>query len=421
MASFSFRAGNARKIARLPLYALGRLVTLVLPRTRRWVFGCGAGIGDGPLELWRVAQDRGRDAVWLTDDPDEARQAAALGIAALRTSSLAGFWATARAGVIVVAYGLGDVNPYAISGGLFGRPVVAQLWHGIPLKRVGLDAPETVRSPIPVAAPLVSRAIGILYRLSARRIDILPAASHLVRGRLESAFGLPDDRIVVTGEPRVDALSRGTADERRAHARALLRRLIPDLLGGPRLVLYAPTWRDGEPDPAVPGADDWRAIDETLARHDAVLLVRSHRLGAGDYAPPAGVSRVRALGADVLGDVTPALPGLDALVTDYSSLAYDVALVPLPVLFLAPDVEAYARRRGFYGAYGDVAGDDVATTWGELVPQLDALLGDDAVAAERIRRSRALSERVHAFRDGRSAERVYRAIEARIAREEGIG
>ncbi|WP_203138185.1 CDP-glycerol glycerophosphotransferase family protein [Microbacterium sp. JZ31] len=411
---FSFGAGNARKLARIPLYALGRLVTLFVPRTDRWVFGCGAGIGDGPLELWRVAEDNGRDAVWLTDDPRAARDAAALGIPTLRASSLAGFWATARAGVIVVAYGLGDVNPYAISGGVTGRPVVAQLWHGIPLKRIGLDAPETLRSPVRFAAPLISSALGILYRLSSRRIDILPAASHLVRGRLESAFGLPHDRILVTGEPRVDVLSRGTAEERRQGARALLRRLIPDLPAGePRLVLYAPTWRDGEPDPAVPGEEDWRAIDETLARHDAVLLVRSHRLGAGDYAPPAGVQRVRALDADLLPDVTVALPGLDALVTDYSSLVYDVALVPLPVLFLAPDVAAYARRRGFYGAYRDIAGDEVATTWRELLPQLDALLGDEAVSAERIRRSRELSARVHAFHDDRSAERVYAAIAAR--------
>ena len=411
MASFSFRAGNARKIARLPLYALGRLATFVVPRTDRWVFGCGAGIGDGPLEVWRVARAHGRDAVWLTDDAGEARTAASLGIPTVRKSSLAGFWATARAGVIVVAYGLGDVNPYALSGPV----ILAQLWHGIPLKRIGLDAPETLRSPVPFAESLVSRLLGVLYRLSNHRIDILPAASHLVRGRLETAFGLPEDRIVVTGEPRVDVLSRGTAEQRRRDARALIAGVIPDLPEQARLVLYAPTWRDGDADPAVPSEVDWRAIDEVLERRDAIMLVRSHRLGEGEYAPPAGVTRVRAFGADVRGDVTAALPGLDALITDYSSLAYDTALVPLPVLFLAPDVAAYARRRGFYGAYADVAGEDVATSWADLLPQLDALLGDTEVAARRTERARRVSDRVHAFRDGRSAERVYEAISARLA------
>ena len=410
MASFSFRAGNARKITRLPLYALGRLVTLVVPRTHRWVFGCGAGTGDGPLEVWRVAERHGHEALWLTDDAEEARAAAALGIPTKPKSTLAGFWATARAGVIVVAYGLGDVNPYALSGGA----VIAQLWHGIPLKRIGLDAPETLRSPLPFAEQLVSRVLGVLYRLSNRRIDVLPAASHLVRGRLESAFGLPEDRIIVTGEPRVDALSRGTAEQRRGDARALIARHVPGLPEAARLILYAPTWRDGDPDPAVPSDGDWHAIDEVLARHDAVLLVRPHRLGAGDYVPPADATRVRHLGADVLPDVTAALPGLDALITDYSSLAYDTALVPLPVLFLAPDVAEYARRRGFYGAYRDIAGDDAAAGWTQLLPQLDALLGDADVARARTERARRVSDRVHAFHDGRSAERVYDAIRARI-------
>ncbi|GAA3650657.1 CDP-glycerol glycerophosphotransferase family protein [Microbacterium marinilacus] len=412
MASFSFGAGNARKIARLPLYALGRLVTAVTPRTDRWAFGCGAGLGDGPLELWRVAVDRGRDAVWLSDDEDELRDARARGMRAVRKSSFAGFWETARAGVLVVAYGFGDVNPYAVSGGF-----VAQLWHGVPLKRIGLDAPETVRSPLDdtrgplrLLAPALRVALRGMYRTAARRIDLMPAASHLVRGRLESAFGLPDDRIVVTGEPRADVLSRGSDAERRAEGRALIRRLIPDLPADGRLVLYAPTWRDGEPDPAVPGAEDWRAIEDVMARNDAVLLVRSHRLGAGEYRPPADVGHVRALGADLLADVTPALAGVDVLVTDYSSLAYDVALVPLPVLFLAPDVAVYARRRGFYGRFEDVAGGDAAESWAALAPRLDRLLGDAEAAAEATARSAALSERVHAHRDGRSAERVYDAI-----------
>src|SRR5690606_24663291 len=97
-----------------------------------------------------------------------------------------------------------------------------------------------------------------------------------------------------------------------------------------RLVLYAPTWRDGEPDPAIPDAAQWRAIVDALERRDAVLLVRSHPLGAGEYAPPFATERVRALGSDRVADVTPLLPGIDVLVTDYSSLAFDAALVPVP-------------------------------------------------------------------------------------------
>ena len=249
-----------------------------------------------------------------------------------------------------------------------------------------------------------------MFRGAAQRIRVLPAASHLVRGRLESAFALPDDRVPVTGEPRVDVLSRGTAEQRRVAARTALARLCGPFDDAARLVLYAPTWRDGAADPAVPTREEWKLLLAALDRLDAVLLVRSHPLGAGEYAPPRSTDRVRRLGSDIAADVAPLLPGVDVIVTDYSSLVYDSALVPVPVVFLAPDLEDYARRRGFYGRYSDVAGDDWATAWSEAVGQLDRVLTDEAESERRLERARRLSARVHAFRDGGNAERVYRAI-----------
>ncbi|WP_243074607.1 CDP-glycerol glycerophosphotransferase family protein [Microbacterium sp. SS28] len=421
MASFSFGAGNAAKLARLPLYAAGRLATLVVPRTSdEWVFGCAVGIADGALALWDVARAHGHPAVWLVENDRQARDAAARGIPSIPKHSLRGFWRTARARVVVVTHGFGDANRYAVTGAF-----VVQLWHGIPLKRIGLDSPETLRPPAALGRGILSliarRILRIAYRRAAQRIGVLPAASHAVRGRLESAFALPDARVPVTGEPRVDVLSRASPAERRAAARQRLDAAAGPLDASARIVLYAPTWRDGEPDPAVPSADEWRGIVEVLQRHDAVLLVRSHPLGAGEYRPPAPTERVRSLGSDLVADVTPLLPGLDALVTDYSSLVFDSALVPLPVVFLAPDVEAYRRRRGFYGTYADVAGDEAVSDWTGAAARLDAIFGDEAARDRALARARKLDQRVHAHRDGRNTERVYRAILAGLEPKEGNG
>jgi CDP-glycerol glycerophosphotransferase (TagB/SpsB family) len=419
VASFSFGAGNAKKLAAIPLYALGRLLTLVVPRSKdEWVFGCAVGIGDGALALWHVAAADGRRAVWLIGSPREARDAAARGIPTVPKHSLQGLWRTARARVVVVTHGFGDVNRYAVSGAF-----IVQLWHGIPLKRIGLDSPATVRPPDAIARTPLAQPVRVLlrrmYRAATRRIRLLPAASHLVRGRLESAFALSDARVPVTGEPRVDVLSAGSARDRRSAAREALSAALPRLEPSSLLVLYAPTWRDGAPDPAVPSAEEWRRIVDVLTRHGATMLVRSHPLGAGEYAPSFATDRVQSLGSDLVPDITPVLPALDALVTDFSSLAFDAALVPLPVVFLAPDVEDYRRRRGFYGRYADVAGEDWATDWAGAADQLEALLGDTAEHDRRLASSRALSERVHAHRDGRNAHRVYRAILAGLAADLG--
>ncbi|WP_091231742.1 CDP-glycerol glycerophosphotransferase family protein [Microbacterium sp. 3J1] len=408
MASFSFGSGNAAKLLRIPLYLAGRVGTLLVPRGDRWVFGCGAGIGDGALALWRLADERGHDTLWLTASDREDQDAAALGIRTVRKDTLRGWWATARAAVVVVTHGLGDVNRYADSGAF-----VVQLWHGIPLKRIGLDSPATTQVPAVPGASLLRRLIGLLYRSAAQRIRVLPAASHRSRGRLESAFALGDDRVVVTGEPRVDVLSQGTADERTARASSVLRHALGEELPvGSRTILYAPTWRDGAADPAIPDTAQWTAIVRALEEHDAALLIRSHPLGEGGYHPPK-TGRVRMLGSGLVPDVTPVLPAIDVLITDYSSLAYDVGLLEMPVLYLAPDAEEYARTRGFYGRYEDVAGSDVAEDWDAVLLRLGALLADDGVFEAASRRSATLSAEMHAFRDGRNTRRVYDTIRAR--------
>ena len=410
MASFSFGAGNAQKLRRIPLYVAGRLLTALVPRTRdRWVFGCAVGVTDGALALWREAEARDERAIWLVADADQSREAERLGIPWIEKDSLRGLWATARARVIVVTHGFGDVQRYALTGAF-----IVQLWHGIPLKRIGLDSAETTRA----GSRLARRVLAVSYRRTTRQISLLPAASHLVRARLETAFALPDARLPVTGEPRVDVLSRGSAAERRSAAREEIERTLGRSVGDSRVVLYAPTWRDGDADPAVPDAGEWDAIATALDRLGATLLVRSHPLGDGDYAPPVPTDRVAALGSDRVADVTPLLSGVDVLITDFSSLAFDASLVPLPVLFFAPDLEEYTARRGLYGTYADVAGPDPARSWGDVLERLGGILDDPS---EAIDASRRRSAAVHAHRDGRNTERVYREIRRRLGAAEHTG
>ena len=365
MARFTFGAGNARKLLRLPLYALGALATLVVPRTNRlWVFGSGIGVGEGALPLYRAARERldGTRLVWLATTGAELAEARRLGLDAELKTGWRGFRLTLRARVLVVTHGFGDVNRFATRGGF-----VAQLWHGIPLKRLHLDSPATLRVSFLPDHRLVRAVVARAYRVAGRGIRLFPVASELVAARIASAFGIPRDRIVVTGDPRDDALLDPG----------------PPLLdaGGARTILYAPTWRDGDPDPAAPTSEQWDAVGAWLERHDAVLYVRTHPLGAGDYAAgPARSDRVRMLGGDRVRDVNAVLPEIDVLLTDYSSIAFDFALLGRPIVFLAADLEQYAKRRGLYDAYREFSGGRHATAWEGALELLGAALAGDPVA-----------------------------------------
>ena len=220
---FSFASGNVKKLAAVPLYALGAAASALIPRSDDlWVFGCGSGIGEGSLALFRYARqmDAGLRLTWLARDDRDLATATALGIPAVLKSSRRGLWLTLRARVAVVTHGFGDANRYGLRG-----TVVVQLWHGIPLKLIQLDSAATTRISVPLLSAQLRGLLRRFYRGGYRAIALMPAASELVASRLRSAFALPADRVVVTGDERrrvvIGRPPRARADRaRRARNRA---------------------------------------------------------------------------------------------------------------------------------------------------------------------------------------------------------
>jgi CDP-glycerol glycerophosphotransferase len=406
---FTFARGNTTKLLSAPLYALGAVASAVVPRRHTsWVFGCGSGVGEGAIALFKTARDSdpSLELLWLARDAAELRAATRLGMPAVLRSSGRGLWATLRARVIVVTHGLGDANRFGVRGAF-----VVQLWHGIPLKKIQLDSPVTFGSAAP---SVVQQALRRAYRRTASAIRLMPAASELSASRLRTAFGLPSDRVVVTGDPRDDVLSQGTEQSRVETARALLESTVGPLADA-GLILYAPTWRDGERDPGVPSIEEWRLIDEYLAASNRVLVLRPHPHGIGDYGAGLRLSdRIRMLAAADQNDVTPVLPAIDLLVTDYSSIAYDFALTSRPIAFLAPDVERYTATRGLYEPYERFSGGTELGSWTELIAMLGRAEAEPEIMDQLRRNSRDLADAHHAFRDGRNTERVYGEIVTRL-------
>lgn len=414
MSRFTFARGNARKVLALPLYLLGATLSLMVPRSGdHWVFGSGIGVGEGALALYREVEktEPATRLVWLAGDKGELRRATGAGMPAVLARSWQGLWLTLRARVIVVTHGFGDVNRYGIRGGF-----IVQLWHGIPLKLIHLDSPATTRSLLLPNSPVPRRMLQWMYRRAADGIRLMPAASEVAAARLRTAFRLPADRVVVTGDPRDDVLLQGTPESRGSGARAALGTALGlEIPSISRLLLYAPTWRDGKPDPCIPDPGQWARIAGYLERTDSFLIVRPHPLGVGDYA--AGLEhspRIRLLGAELQNDITPLLPAVELLVTDYSSIAYDFALTGGGILFLAPDIETYSRSRGLYEPYERFSGGSHVASWDALLELLE-LVDRDAAARERLSANTlAIAERNHAFHDGQNSRRVYTEIIKRL-------
>ena len=119
------------------------------------------------------------------------------------------------------------------------------------------------------------------------------------------------------------------------------------------------------------------------------------------------------MGPNLQRDINPVLPAFDAVITDYSSIVFDFALVGHPVVFFAPDLDTYAATRGFYVPFDEFTGGRAVTTWDETMVQLSAVLdeGPDGVAH---RHAKHLLTEFFDHPDGSATERVYDAITAAI-------
>jgi CDP-glycerol glycerophosphotransferase len=199
------------------------------------------------------------------------------------------------------------------------------------------------------------------------------------------------------GYPRNDRLALAEPDEISA---------ARDELGadGRTVVLYAPTHREYAAQP--PDLLDPAHLADALGP-DVLLLLRSH------YLDPEGAPLSHPGIRDVSAhpSIEDLLLASDILITDYSSLMFDYAVLDRPIIVYAPDWDAYRRTRGItFDLLAEPPG-VVATSQADLV---DAFITDE-VHSEAATKARAqFRERFCYLDDGRAADRVVRRVFADV-------
>lgn len=409
--TYSFASANLAKLAATPRYLWGAIRSFGVPRDPKlWVIGSNFGLSDGAWAFHQAASrlDDPPRIVWQVVGEQQRAQAIEAGVAWVDRDSRQGFEVALRAGVIAVTHGLGDVNRYAQRGA-----VIVQLWHGSPLKKLNLDSPNVLNLGRAGRIPGLAKAMRAMYRFGTSHIAVFPVACAEFADSIRSAFGLSPSQVPAIGEPREDELFHGSTDERRAASRQLWQAALPDL-GDRRLILQAPTWRDGEVDPTIPSAADWKRLEEFCERTDSILVIRPHPKSVGDYRSSS--SRIRVIDGSRQPHIMPLLWGVDVLITDYSSMLFDFSITGAPILYLAPDLEHYRETRGLYIDYADICGGEPLRTWDAVVDRMESWSDPAALAAEHANTA-AIFDRFIPHRDGRNSERTVARVLELLARQ----
>jgi CDP-glycerol glycerophosphotransferase len=377
-----FRSGRLYRPAMNGIGAVGRL----LPRRDLVVFesDTGRAAADSPRAIYDELVDRGSTlaTVWSTRSTFRPRDVSTRKV---EPDSPAFHWHLSRARYWVNNQNFGPMVTPA------KRTTYLQTWHGTPLKRMQFDAVSTT-----------GRAEGYLDRVARKTgtWSVLLSPSAYATTAFRSAFRY-DGPVLEVGYPRNDKL----ADDPQTHGELARRRLG---IGSDRhVVLYAPTFRDDVKQGrqfAWDGAVDWTALVAGLSDR-TVVLVRRHSVVRGSMRIPPELEH-RVVDVSDHPDVQDLLCAADVLVTDYSSVMFDYAILDRPIVLFCYDLEHYRDDlRGFYLDLQDEAPGPIVATQEELRKSLVA--AETGTAPEEFAaRRRAFRERFAPLDDGQAARRV---------------
>lgn len=278
--------------------------------------------------------------------------------------------------------------------------VYVQCWHGTPLKRLGYDITNSDNAMNSV------KEIREKYRTDAERFSYLLSPCDFVTQKFTSAWNLKESGkqnvILETGYPRNDFLTTFSEDDVDRIKRTLNLQETKK-----KIILYAPTWRDNQHDAekgyVYDNPIDFDYLQEKL-EDEYVILFRAHYLVADSFDFEAYKGFV--YDVSKFDDINELYVIADLLITDYSSVFFDYAILERPMFFYMYDMEEYRdEMRGFYLDINQLPG-AILKTETELVEAI-CQSAFSSVEQEMIE---AFNREYNLKNDGKATERLVKTI-----------
>lgn len=255
---------------------------------------------------------------------------------------------------------------------------VIQIWHACgAFKMFGKDG---------------SNVSGKLETSTHIQYNLVTVSANNIRNIYAKAFGIDMERVAALGCPRTDTFFD---TEEIAKRTKNVYENYPQLKGK-SVILYAPTFRDKGKDRTVFKPKlDFKKLSESL-KENQVFVVAPHPLMKNQIVPEGlkNVIQIQDISTNDLMFVS------SMLITDYSSVIFEYALLRKPMVFYCYDLDEY--NRGFYLKYPD----DLP---GEVLYNMDELL--EYLSDEE--KCNTISDKYEAFIknymsacDGHSSERI---------------
>lgn len=272
-----------------------------------------------------------------------------------------------------------------------------QTWHGTPLKRLAADMDE-VHMPGTNTVKYKSNFIK-----ESSKWDFLISPNAYSTKIFKRAFKFKKN-IIESGYPRNDFLINTNNQE-------CIKRIKKSakLPLDKKIILYAPTWRDNQFYSKGKYKFDLQIdLDQTKEKlgDDYILVLRLHYLVAENLDLTGYEGFVFDFSDHE--DIRELYLIADLLITDYSSVFFDYAILRRPIIFYVYDIEEYRDKlRGFYFDFEKNAPGSLVKTTEEIIKEVQEI---NRKGFKPSKNTEKFYQKFCYLEDGKASERVVKEV-----------
>ncbi len=275
--------------------------------------------------------------------------------------------------------------------------IYLQTWHGTPLKKLGIDIKE-VHMPGTSTEEYKKN-----FTKEASKWNYLVSPNAYSTEIFKRAFQF-NGTVIESGYPRNDFLINNNKSSTINKIKAAL-----NLPVDKKIILYAPTWRDnqffGVGKYKLDLKIDLKKIHQELG-DEYIVLLRAHYL----VSQSIELEQYEGFVYDCSNhsDIRDLYLISDVLITDYSSVFFDYAVLHRPIIFFVYDIDEYRDSlRGFYFDLQSEAPGPLVRTTEEIIDEVKKVREEGFNFTGK---HDAFYQKYCYLEDGRASERIVKSV-----------
>ncbi|MFT8322875.1 MAG: CDP-glycerol glycerophosphotransferase family protein [Bacillus sp. (in: firmicutes)] len=225
-----------------------------------------------------------------------------------------------------------------------------QIWHAAgAIKQFGRKDPSIKTR---------SNAAKIRFQKVYKQFHYILTGSEKMSIIFQEAFGASPDQMLPLGIPRTDLFFH--TDTKKVIQEQLY--AVYPQLKHKKIILYAPTYRDGETGYTLPL--DLSLMKETL-QEEYCLVLKLHP----HITNTLNLDNYQGFVYDLtnLANLNELLLITDYLITDYSSIPFEFSFLEKPMIFFPYDLAEYTASRGFWEEYTELVPGPIVANTAEII------------------------------------------------------